>query len=142
MSEPIMVQCANCGRTYNRAILRVCPRCENSPTYSFSSSQGGEGESDSNLPLRRRDNRDFEQQDTTSKLLEDILKASRKTTHAIRSIARFLMIMVTSSLIGGAILGLGIGTMAWPIIIIGALVTLIGYIVAIADAWSELNQSN
>lgn len=70
-----------------------------------------------------------------------------KTLHAVRSIAIFILIMVTASVISVVLYGIGIvsgqdGSGGEGFLVFGVLVALVGLIAALSAAWSEYSKSS
>lgn len=79
--------------------------------------------------------------DRVEKLLEESVSAANRTTSAVRGIARFLLIEVTSALIGAALIVFGLSIIEPSLIIVGSLVLIIGLIWAATSLKSELDNS-
>ena len=80
---------------------------------------------------------------------EELLKEARRTTHAVRAIARFVLIIVTYQVFGAIAVGLGLGLAtggaedaAFGFILIGTLIAIVGLIHALVAGHSELGQSD
>ena len=70
-----------------------------------------------------------------------IISEQRRTTAAIRSLAIFFFINLTSSVIGSAIIYLGVLFIAPPVIIVGSVVVVVGFIVAVISGFDELKRA-
>lgn len=79
--------------------------------------------------------------DRVEELLEDAIAATNRTTRAVRGIAIFILIEVTSALIGAALIAFGVAIIEPSLIIVGCLVLLIGLIWAATSLKSELDDS-
>ncbi len=75
--------------------------------------------------------------------------ASERTNYAVRSIARLLLITVTTALVGGVLLWFGLSlaqstegaVLGLVFAIVGALIMLVGVIAGPIAGWRELQQS-
>lgn len=80
---------------------------------------------------------------------EELLKESRRTTHAVRAIARFILLIVTYQVVATILIGLGVGLSAplgdeagfgW--VLIGVVVSIAGLVHALMAGHNELALSN
>ena len=79
--------------------------------------------------------------DRVESLLEESIAAANRTTRAVRGIALFILIEVTSALIGAALIAFGLSIESPFLAIIGALVMIVGLIWAATSLKSELDDS-
>ena len=79
--------------------------------------------------------------DRVENLLEESIAAANRTTRAVRGIAQFILIEVTSALIGAALIAFGVGINEPSLIFVGSLVLIIGLIWAATSLKSELDDS-
>ena len=79
---------------------------------------------------------------------EELLKESRRTTHAVRAIASFILLVVTYQVFASIGIGLGVGISAageeggFGLIVIGALVSIVGLVHALWAGLKELALSD
>lgn len=76
----------------------------------------------------------------------ELLKEARRTTHAVRAIARFVVLIVAYQLVAGLLIGLGVTSsgsdMGGVSVVIGLLLVVIGLIHSLVAAWGELEMSD
>jgi len=74
---------------------------------------------------------------------EELLKEARRTTHAVRALARFVLIFITYQTFAGVLIGFGLyaGLATVFFLGIGALLVIIGVVHALVAAWDELGKS-
>jgi hypothetical protein len=80
----------------------------------------------------------------------ELLLEAQRTTHAVRAIARFVILQVTYTVVGALLIGLGTMSLAAPgatgltviLIIGGGGVIIAGLIHSLQSGWDELNKSN
>jgi hypothetical protein len=80
---------------------------------------------------------------------KELLLESRRTTHAVRAIARFVLLIVTYQVFAAIAIGLGVGVasaggeeVAIFLIVIGALISIIGLIHSLVAGNEELELSD
>lgn len=73
----------------------------------------------------------------------ELLLEARRTTHAVRALARFVLIFITYQTFAGVLIGLGLyaGLTTVFFVGIGALLVIIGMVHALVAAWDELGKS-
>lgn len=74
---------------------------------------------------------------------EELLNEARRTTHAVRALARFVLVFITYQTFAGVLIGLGLyaGLATVFFVTIGALLVIIGVVHALVVAWNELGKS-
>lgn len=76
----------------------------------------------------------------------EILLQSRRTTHAVRAIARFVLLIVTYQVVAGVLIGLGLvlaGDDAGSLmVLIGLVLAVVGLIHSLTASWDEFGMSN
>ena len=80
---------------------------------------------------------------------EELLKEARRTTHAVRAIARFFLLIVTYEVFAAVFIGLGLAVSdsrsfdaGMGFVLIGFLLAVVGLIHALVAGHSELGQSD
>jgi hypothetical protein len=145
-----LVLCKSCGARFRIESLKRCPRCRvkiNSLNFTKSvevipEEQAGNTEVANGRPIS---------QGTQFSAGTRTQTAEERTTHAVRSIAIFILIQVTSSVFSGVFFGIGVvmdmnseygdgGGIA--MYIIAALIAIGGLIASLNAAWSEYSKSS
>lgn len=116
--------CDECGRIYNRTVLKSCPGC------AASASTHSAGGTSSQSPAQQASDRNAE----IVNLLKESIRASNRTTYAVRSMVSYTVITVITLLIAGIFVGIaalaGGNAISAVFAIIGGLVLLGGIILA------------
>ena len=134
MNEILPSPCIICGRPFRKDKLPKCPACGATTTGEVAGSIQQESVYHgltSSTP-----------QASSDELLKQILRATNKTTHAVRAFVRFLFIQLSMSTLSGLVILWGYTTNAMGLIVIGALTWLVGVIWSSAVGWAELTESN
>jgi len=81
-----------------------------------------------------------------SEVQSEILREARRTTHAVRAIARFVLLIVTYQVIAGVLIGFGLvlaDSDSGPLmVVVGLVLIVVGLIHALSAAWDEFGMSN
>jgi ribosomal protein L40E len=75
-------------------------------------------------------------------LLQDAIRASNRTTHAVRALVRFLFIQLAGYTLAAFVIGASLGAGATEGILLGAFISLLSLAFAFAAGWSELRKSD
>ena len=75
------------------------------------------------------------------KLVRENIEATERTTNAVRGIASFLLIEVTSAIIGALLIWIGIANDAFGWITAGVIVIVGGLFWATIELWAEIGNS-
>jgi hypothetical protein len=85
-------------------------------------------------------------QEDKESVQSEILREAKRTTHAVRAIARFLLLIVTYQVIAGVLIGSGVvlaDSDAGPLmVVVGLVLVVVGLIHALSAAWEEFGMSN
>jgi len=79
---------------------------------------------------------------------EQILEEAQRTTHAVRALARFVIIETTYLVVAAAVLALAFALVEWTfdfvteLIVLALLIALVGVFHSLGAAWSELGMSS
>jgi hypothetical protein len=136
------LQCPKCLNKFNSADLKHerCPDCDRW-LEAFDPSNPAAAETPKSKQRSRHKEVELEETrvdeiDESEISLADLVEAQDRTTYAVRSLALYLFITITSSTIGVALIYL-VPAAAVP----GALLIVVGFIGSIAVGLSELSKS-
>ena len=127
--------CKNCKYKFDFSKSAYCPSCGHEEKSDKGASQSTSSLFDAGPPVNRNSGYSGNQAGIASGMAA-LLKAQNKTTHAIRSLALYLFITITTSFCG-LILIYAVPQFA----LLGALIVIAGFITSISVGISELNKS-
>lgn len=149
----VLVRCKRCGHEFRIGTARQCPACRTKISW-FNYEKDVELVEDLsvkldevNQPLKVQPGKSKSENKAQSiPVRSSVDIEAAKTTHAVRSIAIFILVQVTSSVIAAVIAGIGFGMTAsgsdgQGFVVFGGLIAIGGLLAAITFAWSEYSQS-
>jgi Flp pilus assembly protein TadB len=139
--------CQTCGNSFEGETIDDCPACAQhfaslllSKRPSTASSKSlTQLDSDSHGAHMSTQNKISTSAGTT---MTDLVNAQNRTTAAVRSMAVFFFVNLTSSLIAAVLIWMGYGLPAPWMVVTGLVVVIAGFVLALAQGLSELKHSN
>jgi hypothetical protein len=95
----------------------------------------------SNLSGQTGESRRLNRLPSSNSEIQDLVRAQNRTTHAIRSLAIFFFMNLTSGVIGSALIWIGITFQAWLSTFIGSVIAITGFCLALVGGIGELRRS-
>jgi len=140
-------ECPLCGEKFQAETIDECPVCAqqfaslllSKRPSTVSNSSGTQRDSNSKGARMSEQKKISVIADST---ISDLVTAQNRTTAAVRSMAVFFFVNLTSSLIAAVLIWMGYGLPAPWMVITGLVVVIVGFVLALAQGLSELKHSN
>jgi hypothetical protein len=145
--ESKLVRCKSCDHEFRIEYLKRCPSCRAKiNAWDFTKSVEVIPEEEL-APEEKKEGSGTLQH---AKIIAKSLSAEERTTHAVRSIAIFILIQVTSTVIAAIFAGIGIAmdisadgsSGGAAMYVFAVLIAAGGLLAALSSAWSEYSQSS
>ena len=143
-----MVRCKACAAEFRIEYLKRCPNCRAKiNSWDFTKSVDVIPESEATPNENKGKSKPVPQPEIFTKALS----AEERTTHAVRSIAIFILIQVTASVISAIFAGIGLaidlssdGSSGGgaAMYILAVIISVIGLFASLNAAWSEYSKSS
>lgn len=141
-----LVQCKSCAHQFRIEYLKRCPNCRakiNSWDFTKSVEVIPEAPQTSNSQTKTSTTA-TSLKSAPIATIDPLLLQAQRTTHAVRSIAIFILIQMTSSVVAAIFFGIGFAmgkSEGSAMFVLGGLTALIGLFASISAAWREYSES-